>query len=336
MTAAAEALRGELLVRRERLSAFLPSLAPPARSGADAVAADLVGLLARVDVVLERLDAGSFGICTVCQDGIETDHLASHPLATICLGCLTPEQSRALERDLEAASRVQAALLPERQFRREGWEGAFVYEPAGAVSGDYFDLVPTDGSGWPLLLLFGDVSGKGVAASLLQANLRALFRALAAPDLPLAELLARVNRLFFEATAPNAYATLVAARLDADGGVELANAGHPAPLVSRGGRVAPLEAAGLPLGLFNQAGFATHRFHLGAGETLLLYTDGLTEATDPEGEEFGRERAGRAFARAADRPLPELLATFREDLASFLLGSPRGDDLTVAALRRLA
>jgi phosphoserine phosphatase RsbU/P len=333
---AGELMRRELEVRRDRIAALLPRVEAPAASRGAGVAAELAGLLLRVDAALERLEAGAYGICQACLGEIGPDRLLADPLATFCLECLSPEQRRSLERDLETASRVQAALLPRRHLLYPGWEAAFIYEPAGTVSGDYCDVVTPAGEGGPLFVLFGDVSGKGVAASLLQSNLRALFHALVAPELGLAELLGRVNRLFCDATTPNAYATLLAARLDPDGGVEIANGGHPAPLLAHGGRVAPVEVTGLPLGLFCDARFATRRLRLGRGETLLFYTDGWTEAAEGRGEEYGRERAAAAFARTADRPVDDLLAACRADMESFVSGAARGDDLSLMAVRRAA
>src|SRR5690606_6096496 len=129
-----------------------------------------------------------------------------------------------LERDLEGAARVQRSLLPARRIAHDGWEAAWWREPRGPVSGDHVDLLPPRADGEPLHLLIGDVAGKGVAASLLQSHLHALFRALASPPLPLPDLLGRANRLFVEATAAAHYATLVAVRLGPEGVVELANA----------------------------------------------------------------------------------------------------------------
>ncbi len=325
MSPAVELVRDELVSRRDRLAALLGQGVEPG----------LFALLHQVDSALERLDAGTWGVCLVCHGTVEHDRLLADPLATVCLDCLSPGDRRALERDLETASRIQAAFLPQRLVRRDGWEVAFHYEPLGPVSGDHIDVVAPGGAGGPLHLLFGDVAGKGVAASLLQSHLRALLRALADLDLPLPELLARVNRLFCEATTPNAYATLAAARLAPEGGVEIANAGHLPPLKASAGEVVALAGRGLPVGLFSDASFESQRLVLSPGETLLLYTDGWTEAASPDGAEYGVERAVAALARAGELPLPQLLAACREDLASHLAGAPRSDDLSLMAVRRV-
>lgn len=335
MSPATELLRGELEARRERLAGVL-SGGGAGMPAADGRELEVVGLLRRVDVALERLEVGTWGECVVCHGAIERDRLLADPLVTVCLDCMEPEHRRALERDLETAAGIQRAFLPRPHLRHDGWEVAFLYEPLGPVSGDHVDLFAPPGPDAPLHLLFGDVSGKGVAASLLQSHLRALFRALAELDLPLPELLGRVNRLFCEATMPNAYATLLAARLATDGEVELAAAGHPAPLLLRGAAVERTSSRGLPVGLFADASFDAEKLRLAPGETLLFFTDGWTEAASAGAEEFGERRGAAALAAAGDLALPELLAACRAELAVFLDGAPRSDDLSLMAVRRAA
>lgn len=335
MSPAVELLHGELTLRRERLAGVLSAQRQDAFADAGG-RAGIAELLLQVDAALERLDDGSFGTCLVCYGSIDESRLLREPLATVCLECMTPEQSKALERDLETASRFQATLLPERRVRHGEWEGAYLYEPSGAVSGDTVDWIAQSGAGGPLDILFGDVAGKGVAASLLQSNLRALFRALACPELGPGELLTKVNRLFREATTPSAYATLLTLRLGPGGTVELANAGHLPALRAGGGVVGFVDSPSLPVGLFPDVAYGTRRLDIARGETLLLYTDGLTEPARAGGEEFGRDRALAAFAAAVDRPLDQLLAAVRGDLETFLAGRPRTDDLALLALRRQA
>jgi len=321
---ALEAVRDELLERRERLA----HMAVTVRES------QLVELLQQVDSALERLDGGSWGQCAVCLGKVEEGRLEADPLVTVCLECLSPAERKALERDLEAAARVQAALLPPRQLQYDGWEVSLLWEPLGPVSGDHYDLLRPRRDDEPLHLVVGDVAGKGVSASLLQSHLHALLRALAAPEVSLAALLNRANRLLCEVTLPAAYATLLAARLYPEGRLELASAGHPRPLLADRRGVRPVEGAGLPLGLFCEAEYVTRDLQLAVGDTLLFYTDGWTEAASDE-EEYGIGRAAAVLRRVKDRPLAELLAACKEDMEKFLAGAPRGDDLTLLALRRV-
>lgn len=316
-------LRDELEGRRERL----------ARIAAEQPGERLTDLLRRVDAALDRHERPDWGLCAVCHEPVESERLEADPLLTVCLDCLSPAERRALEQDLAGAARVQRALLPSAEVGLEGWQVAWLWEPKGAVSGDYVDLLSHPGDGDSLDLLLGDVAGKGVAASLLQSHLHALFRALAGPPLAVGEILTRANRQFCAATTSSSYATLVAGRLHGDGTVELANAGHPRPLLADRRGVRPVEGAGLPLGLFCEASYEHRRLRLAPGDTLLLYTDGWTEAASA-GAEYGVGRAAAALARAARLPLPELLAACRDDMEGFLDGAGRVDDLTLLAVRR--
>ncbi len=321
--AAAAVLQERLLDRRRRLAAVPDAAGRP----------ELVSLLLEVDSALERLETGGWGLCAACHDPIEGDRLLVDPTVTVCLGCLTPEQTRALEHDLETAARMQSTLLPARRLAVDGWEIGYLYEPLGPVSGDHCDVVrPADGG--PVHVVFGDVVGKGVSAALLMSHLHALFRSQLGLGLEVAELLEGANRLLAESTQANSYATLLLARLHEDGALELANAGHPEPLVVRAHEVERLEATGLPFGLFAGSTFGVRRLELAPGDLLVLYTDGLSEATDPRGSEYGRRRAADLAARFRQRPVEELLDAFRADLDGFLDGAARADDLTVMAIRR--
>jgi sigma-B regulation protein RsbU (phosphoserine phosphatase) len=319
-----ETTRDELRGRRERLA----QLAVTVRES------QLVELLRQVDSALERLDEGDWGRCSRCDGTVEAARLAADPLLHICLDCLSPAERRALERDLEAAARVQAALLPPRQLTHDGWEVALLWEPLGPVSGDHYDVVVPTNADDPLHLVVGDVAGKGVSASLLQSHLHAILRALADTRLPLADLMARANRLLCGVTLPASYATLLASRLYPDGKVELVSAGHPRPLLADRRGVRPIEGAGLPIGLFQEASYTTRELLLGTGDTLVFYTDGWTEATSDEGE-FGIGRAASAVRSAQNAPLEELLRACRSDMEAHLGSAPRGDDLTLLAVRRL-
>jgi len=324
MTAAEARLRDRLVARRGQLAALAGSQREE----------QLAALVEEVESAIALFEEGGWPHCSVCHDPISSEQLETDPLARICLECLSPEARRALERDLEAAARVQRALLPPTPSVIDGWEMAYHWQPLGAVAGDHIDLMPPREPGQPFHLVVGDVAGKGVAASLLQAHLHALFRAIVSAEAPLGDLVARANRLFAEATAAASYATLTALRLHQGGRVELVNAGHPRPLLSGGRGVRPVEGAGVPFGLFCATTYASHELRVAPGSTLLLYSDGWTEA-EHDGEEYGIGRAAAALRRAAGRSLAELLAECRADVERHLAGAPRTDDLTLVAVRRI-
>jgi len=293
---------------------------------------DLSRLLREVDAALERMAANTYGLCDACREPIEADRLAADPLVRNCLDHLTPSEQRALEQDLDLAGRIQRGLLPARQMSFEVWDTFYHYEPLGPASGDYCDLIiPTEGA---LLFFIGDVSGKGVAASVLMANLHAIFRSLAPLGVPIPQLIERANRIFCESTGGDHYATLVCGRATSAGEVELCNAGHCPPLWIRDGRATPLGATGLPVGLFSSVEYSTTSLTMGRGDALLLYTDGVTEARDTADVEYGADRLARVATRMEGATAAAVVAECRDDLASFRAGSRRTDDVAILAIQR--
>lgn len=320
------ALRDQLVDRRRRLETVLRQVGD---------ADDLVRLLREVDSALKRMDGHRFGNCDVCHQSVDEWFLRQHPLITYCLCDLSPEQQRALEHDLGLASRVQLALLPPQDLRIAGWEVHHRYLPLGPASGDYCDVVARDREGAGLCVLFGDVSGKGLASSLVMARLNALFRTLVDQDLSASDLVERANRLLIENPVASHYATLVCAKAASDGAVELTNAGHLPPLVFRGRGVGRCEADGPPVGLFGGGAYTTCRIALEPGDTLLLYTDGLTESRNPCDEEYGVERLAALLERSGTLPPAALAAACLDGVRAFQAGAPRSDDLTLMVVRRL-
>jgi phosphoserine phosphatase RsbU/P len=319
------ALREQLLERRHKLEAVIDVAADDAQ---------FRRLLEEVDAALGRMESGSYGLCEVCHTPVESERLLADPLVCVCLGCLSPKQKRALEEDLELAARIQAGLLPCRETAHDGWHVAYHYEAAAVVSGDYCDVLKDDDG--RLYFMLGDVAGKGVAASLLMSQLHAMFRTLVPLGLPLVQIVERASRLFCESTLSTHYATLVCGRADASGEVELCNAGHLPPLLLRGGGATLIEATGLPVGIFCNERFTSERFRMEAGDTLFLFTDGLSEAGDPAGAEYGTERLRELLCRHHGLIPAELVGACLDDLRRFCAGAPRADDLTVMALRRVS
>jgi phosphoserine phosphatase RsbU/P len=292
----------------------------------------LAGLLDEVDAALSRIEDGTFGLCEVCHDTIESDRLAADPLVRFCLDHLTPPQCRALEQDMELAARIQETLLPKHVFDHRDWHVAFHSEPAGPVSGDYCDLVTSEDGA--LYFMLGDVSGKGVAASMLMAHLHALFRALIGVGLPLVQMVERASRVFCESTLANHYATLVCGRAGVEGELELCNAGHLPPLWVSTSGVRKIDATGLPLGLFCTEQFTADRIRFDRGDRLVLYTDGLSEAQDAAGTEYGVEPLQELARARRDLPAHDLVRTAASQAREFRSGLPCKDDLTLMVLER--
>jgi sigma-B regulation protein RsbU (phosphoserine phosphatase) len=252
--------------------------------------------------------------------------------AELCLDSLTSAQQRALERDLILASQVQRALLPKTDVRHGGWQIHYQYKSKGIVSGDYCDVIPSARKSAGLIFLIGDVSGKGVAASLLMTHLHATFRSLASVGLELDQLIAIANRLFCESTSASLYATLACGRISGPGELEIASAGHlPALHIARNG-VKQIGATGLPLGLFPSSSYTINRLRLEPGDSLILYADGISEARDIAGNEFGIESIAQAAKELHGASADQLVSACRQEVDRFTFGGTQSDDQTLMAI----
>jgi sigma-B regulation protein RsbU (phosphoserine phosphatase) len=318
-------LREQLEVRQARLRS---SVNGAARTEA------IAKLLREVDSALDRMAKGTYGICEACNDSIEKDRLLADPLVQYCVDHLTADQRHALQDDLDLASKIQRALLPPKSFRAAGFEAHYFYQPLGAVSGDYCDLIPHENGGADLFFAIGDVSGKGVAASMLMTHLHAMFRSLTTVGLPLDQLLSRANRVFCESTLAGQFATLVCGRARHTGEVELSGAGHPPVLLVRKNEVTNIESTGVPLGMFGDGQFAVQKIAMDPGDCLVLYTDGISETRNPSGTEYGTHNLSK-LARGRHGISPEAFAAAcLEDLKAYSSGTPQVDDRTLLIIHR--
>jgi len=248
-------------------------------------------------------------------------------------------ERRRLESELALARRIQVALLPQDLPAVEGWSVHGGNLPSRGVSGDFYEVVERTGDGGgELVLVIADVSGKGMAASLLTASLEALLAPLIAEGEEVDAVCTFASRLLFERTPPEKYATAILAVVDtASGRLSYTVAGHnPALLVRAGGTVEELGSTGPPLGLLPSVVYAAGEVALAAGDTLVLYTDGLVEAVDPDDEEYGLERAAEICRRHAGADPGALARALEEDVEAFVHGVPFADDRTLLIVRRTA
>ena len=248
---------------------------------------------------------------------------------------------RSFRRRSEVADALQTSLLPRRLPEPPGLRLAAAYQPSTpsptdggpAVGGDFYDAVRS-GDGWAMVL--GDVSGKGEDAAALTATVRHAVRVLAHREPRPAAVLAAVNDFLRAQGDSERFVTVALAHLERrpDGWRALVGgAGHPPPLVlGANGRVREVPTDGRPLGLFDDAKPGQAVVELGRGETLLLYSDGITEARGPGGRVFGEEGLAEAAARAAGKPLDELVADIRDVVLRFGDGRLR-DDVSLLAAR---
>jgi hypothetical protein len=241
------------------------------------------------------------------------------------------ENSRLYSERAAIAETLQRSLLPDALPAIDGWDVAAFYRPAGGgmvVGGDFYDLFPV-GDVW--IALIGDVTGKGVQAAAMTSLLRHSARIVAEDDPDPARVLRRLDRALRERHVFSV-GTALCARLDGDE-VTLSLAGHPPPLLLRDGSVGAIGTPGTMLGITEDGTWENHRIKLAPEETLLLYTDGVTD-TVGERARFGYDRLQNALLECAGQPAGDLLACLDELLNRFQVG-PQADDTAALALRRL-
>ncbi|MBN9663799.1 MAG: SpoIIE family protein phosphatase [Acidobacteria bacterium] len=239
------------------------------------------------------------------------------------------ENERRAIHEMAIAREFQARLLPQALPRLRTIDFAGQCIQARQIGGDYFDCLGLGGDSAGFVI--GDISGKGIAAALVMANLQAVVRgqlALAVEDPP--RFMESVNRHLFDNTVPTAYATMFfGAYNEATGRLQYVNCGHPPALVLRaGGGIESLGATSTVVGLFAASGCSAAETHLSPGDTLLLYTDGVTECFDPHGAEFGIDRLKAILDGSRGRSAAEILEQVVGAVNEFG-GAEQQDDVTL-------
>ena len=249
-------------------------------------------------------------------------------------------ERRRLQTELDLARRIQIALLPEDLPEPEGWSLYGGNLPSRGVSGDFYEVVARESEdGEPeVVLVIADVSGKGMAASLLTASLEALLAPHVEAGLPPDDVATRASHLLYRRTPPEKYATVFLAALDpATGRVRYACAGHnPALVLRQGGEVERLAATGPPLGLLPLGTYRPAEITLAPGDTLVLYTDGFVEAENRDGEEYGIDRLEAVCRDRRAAPPADLAEAIEADAERHAQGVPFADDRTLVIARREA
>jgi serine phosphatase RsbU (regulator of sigma subunit) len=239
------------------------------------------------------------------------------------------EAERRAAQELEIARQVQSRLFPQQKagFASLDYDGAC--RQARAIGGDYFDFLNLDCN--RLGLIVGDIAGKGMPAALLMANLQAAIRSLAVSESShLDRFLAAVNRVLFQNTETAAYATLLFAELNPSAGrIRYVNCGHVPALLLRGnGVLERLQSTGTVLGLFENWDCAIAETSFGMGDVLALCTDGITEAVDENGVEFGEEGLANAIRAGSMQPARDLVRSITDDVLRFSR-QEQNDDITL-------
>jgi sigma-B regulation protein RsbU (phosphoserine phosphatase) len=239
-----------------------------------------------------------------------------------------------LESEMTLAARIQKDLFPQALPQPDGYELAARSLPARRCGGDYYDALDVDGK---LLLCVADVSGKGMPAALLMSHMQATLRALAGRTPSLSALASQASDLLYAATSPEKYVTAAVAELmPSSGQLQFAGAGHLDNLIlCADGTMTALSSTGAPLGLLPPGlPFGETCAGLGPGDALLLFSDGVTDAQNAEGDEFGEPRLHDVLREVAGQPAATIIERVFDAVEAFAAGHPQFDDMTILVLRR--
>jgi serine phosphatase RsbU (regulator of sigma subunit) len=240
------------------------------------------------------------------------------------------------ERELALASEIQQRFQPTAPPHIDGYELQGISFPCYEIGGDYYDFIEREDG--RLVIALGDVSGKGTAAALLMSSLHAAVHAQSASHDSLVATISAVNRYLADNIPANRFVTLFYAELDPNSGaLSFLNAGHNPPLiVHSAGTVEQLASGGLPLGIKPDAEYREGRTQMQPGDVLVIYSDGVTEAVSPTGEEFGATRLYEVVARNVNASAAGIRDRIESSLTKFAQGTSAADDITLVIVKRQA
>ncbi|HTX93215.1 MAG TPA: SpoIIE family protein phosphatase [Anaerolineales bacterium] len=287
-----------------------------------------------LDESLQKADNGTLGVCEVCHGHVEEKVLEIDYTASICLDCLSEPERRRLEAELEFSSEIQRALLPQQAPTIPGLEVGAFSRPAQIIGGDYFDFIRFGNGAYGLVI--ADVMGHGVSASLLMSSLQTALQTLIPDADSSAEVIQRVNRYYLHNVNLTTFVTVFLGQFDpGQYTLSYCNAGHNPPLLyqAQPGQAVWLKPTGAAVGLVEEYKLRVEQVLLRPGDLVLLYTDGVTEAVDAQGEPFGQERLVRLVAQNADRSAQEIVSALRIGLEDFIGTAALADDVTLVVCK---
>jgi serine phosphatase RsbU (regulator of sigma subunit) len=290
-----------------------------------------------IDHAIEEAEQENLGRCRVCQDFIEPELLETDYTVEVCFEHLSREEIHNLESELELAQHIQKTLLPSTAPNVYGLDIAAYSRPAQIVGGDYFDFIPFQDGAFGFMI--ADVAGHGVSASLHMASIQALMHAIVPTSSSPADVAHQIHQLFVHNIHYTTFVTLFIAALDLNSKqLTFCNAGHNPPLVYRRQPDEKFSSywlmpTGAAVGLIEDAQYRESRIDLEAGDVLLFYTDGVTEAVNDANEEFGRARLVDLVGRKHDLPAKEMLQEIRQGLEAYIQSRTLADDTTMVLCR---
>src|SRR5215208_981772 len=287
-----------------------------------------------IETSLEKIEDNTLGVCVICHEYVDAILLEMDYTAAVCLDHYSDEERRRLEAELELSQVVQRALLPQRIPNIRGVELAAFSRPSEIIGGDYFDFFQfRDGTHG---LVIADVSGHGVSAGILMSSLQTALRTMAPDTDSPAEILERINRFYIHNIHFTTFVTVFLARFDPTTlSLTYVNAGHNPPAVRRrsNASITWLRPTAPAIGLAEEFHARMESIGFSEGDSLLLYTDGVTEVLNISNEQFGQERLAELVHQHADRPAPDLLQAVRQAVSAFGGNRPLVDDVTMVALK---
>jgi phosphoserine phosphatase RsbU/P len=236
-----------------------------------------------------------------------------------------------IEQEMKIAAEIQRALLPDAKHSGPYFQAVAASVPCRAIGGDFFDYI--DLAGGEFAFALGDVAGKGAPAALLTAVLQGIFAAQVSNGAHPADTLSRVNQALIRRAIESRFATVMYGVLTREGHLTYCNAGHNPPLVIGRNSVRRLEKGGLILGLFEHATFEQETVQIEAGDIVIVFSDGVTEALSASGEEYGEDRLLACLRANLDRDVQGLLDAVLADVRKFCTGANQSDDVTAMVLR---
>lgn len=240
-----------------------------------------------------------------------------------------------MQQEVGLAAKIQRDLLPRSNPGLHGYDIFARTIAAQSIGGDYFDFIPmSDGR---MALCLGDVSGKGLPASLLMANLQATLRGQTLVSQQPSECILRSNKLLFESTSPEKFATLFYGIIDIKHhSINYSNAGHDWPfLISKDNSIRRLKTGGLMIGLIEQAAYQDEEVPIQLGDLLVIQSDGVSEAMNTNNEQFGEERLQKLLLDNKDRTAEEIIDITIKEVRKHAGAHPQSDDITMMVLKRV-
>jgi sigma-B regulation protein RsbU (phosphoserine phosphatase) len=242
-------------------------------------------------------------------------------------------EKQRMEEELEIARDIQKNLLPRKLPRYSNFDLAALNLSSRQVGGDYYDIIPLGDDNFCVAI--ADVSGKGVPAALLMANLQAFLKIICKHGMQLDEATALINDLITENTSDGKFITFFWGILDNESRtLQYINAGHNPPLLIRNGKIRKLETGGIILGVLKTfTPYQSEIIHLQKDDVLILFTDGITEAKNTSDDEFSDEKLEELSLLYSEKPAEEIVFAIRREVQNFSMGAIQSDDITLLVLK---